>query len=115
MLSVPFQIREVHGGLTEGHGVAYVDDEFLVLEVQTAFLGLFKKEPQTYRIDLTDLESVRYKKGLWKDKLRLRTLPLDVLDAVPGVQRGELCLLFARKDRAALDVLLDRLDLWRAD
>jgi hypothetical protein len=36
MLSVPFQISEVHGGLTEGHGVAYVEDDYLVLEVQTA-------------------------------------------------------------------------------
>jgi hypothetical protein len=115
MRSVPFTISEVHGGLTEGHGVAYVEDEYLVLEVQTAFLGLFKKDPQTYQIDLTDLESVRYRKGLWKDKLRLRTLTLDVLDPVPGVQKGELCLHIARKHREALDVLLDRLDLWRAD
>jgi len=115
MLSVPFTISEVHGGLTEGHGVAYVDDEYLVLEVQTAFLGLFKKEPETFRIDLTDLESVRYKKGLRKDKLCLRTRPLDVLDPVPGVQKGELCLHVARQHRPALDVLLDRLDLWRTD
>ena len=115
MHSVPFQISEVHGGLTEGHGVAYVDDEYLVLEVQTSFLGMFKRDPRTYRIDLTDLESVRYRRGLWKDKLRLRTLTLDVLDPIPGVQKGELCLHFARKHRPGVDVLLDRLDLWRTD
>jgi hypothetical protein len=115
MRSVPFTISEVHGGLTEGHGVAYIEDEYLVLEVQTAFLGLFKRDPEVYRIDLTDLESVRHKRGLRKDRLRLRTHTLDVLDPVPGVSKGELCLLVHRKDREALDVLLDRLDLWLAD
>ncbi|HLT46439.1 MAG TPA: hypothetical protein VK002_04355 [Rubricoccaceae bacterium] len=115
MLSVPFEIGEVHGGFSEAHGVAYVEDEYLVLEVQTAFLGMFKKDPRTYWIDLTDLESVRYKRGLRKDRLTLRASTLDVLDAVPGVQKGELRLLVRRKDRGALDVLLDRLDLWRAD
>ena len=115
MRSVPFQISEVHGGLTEGHGVAYVEDEYLVLEVQTALLGLFKRDAETYHIDLTDLDTVRYRRGLWKDKLRLRTRPLDALDGVPGVQKGELCLHIARRHRDELDVLLDRLDLWRTD
>ena len=115
MLSVPFEIQEVHGGLTEAHGAAYVDEEYLVLEVQTAFLGLFKRDPEVYRIDLTDLEDVRYKKGLRKDRVTLRTRPLDRLTDIPGARKGELCLCFARKDRAGLDVLLDRLDLWRVD
>jgi hypothetical protein len=115
MRSVPFTISEVHGGFSEAHGAAYVDDEFLVLEVQTALLGLFKQDPVAYRIDLTDLESVRYRRGLLKDRLTLRTHPLDALSGIPGVSKGELCLHFARKDRAALDVLLDRLDLWRED
>jgi hypothetical protein len=38
-----------------------------------------------------------------------------VLDPVPGVQKGELCLHVARRHRKDLDHLLDRLDLWRTD
>ena len=115
MQSVPFVLKEVHGGLSEAHGAAYVEDEELVLEIQTAFLGLIKRNPQVYRIDLTDLDDVRYKRGLRTDRLTLRTRPLDRLSGIPGVNQGALCLHVARQDRAALDVLLDRLDLWRTD
>ena len=115
MESVPFRVREVHGGFSEAAGVLYVEDEELVIEVETKLLSLFRRPPQVHRLDLVDLDRIRYKKGLRNDRLTLRTRPMEVLAGVPGVSEGELCLLVGRKDRAALDRLLDRLDLWRAD
>lgn len=115
MQSVPFKINEVHGGLSSGHGAAYVDEEDLVLEIQTALFSFVKQRPKVYRIDLTDLESVEYDKGFREDRLTLRTRPMDRLAGVPGVAEGQLCLRFARKDRKGLAVLLDRLDLWRTN
>jgi hypothetical protein len=86
MRSVPFTISDVHGGLSEAHGAAYIEDEDLVLEVQTTVLSLIKQTPRVFHIELVDLESVEYKRGLLGDKLLLRTRPLDRLSGVPGVQ-----------------------------
>src|SRR5690606_26832025 len=107
--------REVHGGFSEAAGLIYVDDEELVIEIEMKWLSLFRRPPQVYRFDLVDLDAVRYKKGFRNDRLTLRTRPMETLAEVPGVSEGELCLLVARKDRAALEDLLDRLDLWRAE
>ncbi|MDX1420042.1 MAG: hypothetical protein R3181_08755 [Rubricoccaceae bacterium] len=115
MESVTFRVKEVHGGFSEAAGMIYVDGDDLVLEVETKLLSLFRRPPKVYRFELVDLDAVRYKKGFRHDRLTLRTRPLDAIADVPGVSEGELCLLVARKDRDALDRLLDRLDLWRAD
>ena len=110
--SVPFRVREVHGGLSEAGGVLYVEDDELVIEMQMKFLSLFQRGAKAYRFDLVDLDAVRYKKGLANDRLTLRTRPLDTLDGIPGAGDGELCLLVKRRHRQDLGAILDRLDLW---
>ena len=112
MRSVPFKIVNVHAGFAEAHGAAYVEDEHLVLELQTTIMGMVKQEPQRFVLDLTDLESVEHKRGLFGDRLTLRTRPFDLIAGVPGAGEGKLHLRFARKHRDLLDRLLDRLDLW---
>ena len=114
MQSVPFKVHEVHGGFSEARGALYIEGDDLVVEVQTSLLGLFQREPETYRIELTDLEEVRHKRGLTGDRLTLRTRPMDRVAAIPGGGKGELCLVVKRAHRRALDALLDRLDLWLA-
>jgi hypothetical protein len=105
----------VHGGLSEAAGLIYVEGEELVIELQMKFLSLFQRAPRVYRLDLVDLDAVRYKRGLRSDRLTLRTRPLDLLAGVPGASEGELCLVVRREHRADLGRLLDRLDLWRVD
>jgi hypothetical protein len=113
--SVPFRVREVHGGLSEAAGLIYVEGDELVIELQMKFLSLFSRTPKVHRLDLVDLDTVRYKKGLRSDRLTLRTRPLDLLADIPGTSEGELCLLVKRAHRDDLTRLLDRLDLWRTD
>ncbi|MDX1438934.1 MAG: hypothetical protein R3284_03425 [Rubricoccaceae bacterium] len=115
MESVPFKVKEVDGGFSEAHGSAYVQGEDLVLDIEKAFLGHFMRKSKVYRIELTDLDTVRYKKGIRKDRVDIRTRPLDRLAKVPGVTEGTLSIVVSKKNREQLEVLLDRLDLWRAD
>ncbi len=115
MESVPFKVKEVDGGFSEAHGSAYIEGEDLVLDIEKAFLGRFLKKSTLFRIDLTDLDTVRYKKGLRNDRLDIRTRPLDRLAKVPGVTEGTLSIIVSKKNREQLNVLLDRLDLWRVD
>ena len=115
MESVPFKVSEVDGGFSEAHGSAYVEGEDLVLEIEKAFLGHFMRKSKLFRIELTDLDTVRYKKGLRNDRLHIRTRPMEHLARVPGVAEGTLSIVVSKKDREQLNVLLDKLDLWRVD
>jgi len=115
MESVPFKVKEVDGGFSEAHGSAYIEGEDLVLDIEKAFLGRFLKKSMVFRIEMTDLDTVRYKKGLRNDKLYIRTRPLNRLAKVPGVNEGTLSIVVSKKNRELLNVLLDRLDLWRVD
>ena len=113
--SVPFRVREVHGGWSEAGGLIYVEGDDVVIEVQVKLLSLFQRDPEVHRFELVDLDEVRCKRGLRNDRLMLRTRPMDVLAGIPGAAEGELCLVVKRKCRADLDRLLDRLSLWRRD
>lgn len=115
MESVPFNVKEVDGGFSEAHGSAYVDGEHLVLDVEKAFLGHFMRKSKIHRIDLTDLDTVSYKKGIRKDQVSIRTRPISRLARIPGVVEGALTIQVKKKHRRVLEVLLDRLDLWRVD
>ena len=115
MESVPFKVKEVDGGFSEAHGSAYVEGEDLVLDVEKAFLGRFMRKSTLFRIELTDLDTVRYKKGLVNDRVDIRTRPMERLAKVPGVTEGTLSVVVSKKNREQLNVLLDRLDLWRTD
>lgn len=112
MLSVPFATGDVHGGFSEGRGQIRVDGDEVVIEVQVKVFGMFEREAQTYRLELTDLEEVRHKRGLFSDKVTIRTRPMSLIARVPGANDGALLLKVGRRHRGAVDALLDRLDLW---
>jgi hypothetical protein len=113
MPSVPFEIENVSHGFAQSRGVLRVEGEDLTFEVQTTVVGLFRLPAKTHRLDLTDLDEVRYKKGLLSDRLTIRTRPLDRITSLPGAADGALCLRIKRSDRGAVEAILDRLHLWR--
>ncbi len=112
MQSVPFATGDVHGGFSEGRGTICVEGDEVVIEVQVSFLNLIKRAPRTYRFDITDLEEVRHKRGWWRDKLIIRTRPMDIVTRIPGSDEGVLDLRIKRAHRRALDQLLDQLEMW---
>jgi hypothetical protein len=112
MTSVPYSIGDDHSGLSEMRGVVYLDGDDVVIEMETKFLGLFKRPSQTFRFDVTDLEEVRHTRRVWGDTVWLRTHPMERVTEIPGSSEGELCLKVKRAHRPALGGLLDRLELW---
>ncbi|MEP0547705.1 MAG: hypothetical protein ABJF88_12295 [Rhodothermales bacterium] len=113
MPSVPFEIENVGHGFAKSQGVLRVEGEDLTFEVQTTVVGLLRLPAKIYRLDLTDLDEVRYKKGLLSDRLTIRTRPLDRITSLPGAADGALCLRIKRADRGAVEAILDQLHLWR--
>ena len=115
MLPVPFHVGNAHRGASEMKGVAYVDGEDLVVEMQVKLWSLFKRPSQTFRIDLTDLDTVRHKRGWFGDAVTVRTRPMELAAEIPGSSDGAFCFQVKRKDRSAADALLERLELWLID
>jgi len=114
MLSVPFATTDIHGGFAAGRGAICVDGDDLLIEVQVTVMNLWQRDAKTFRFDLTDLEEVRLKRGLFGDRITLRTRPMGLIAQVPGAAEGCLVLKVKRRHRADVDALLDRLDLWLA-
>ena len=112
MLSVPFATGDIHGGFSEGRGAIRVDDDEVVIEVQVKLFGMFEQSAKTFRFELTDLEEVSHKRGLFRDTVTLRTRPMGLIGKVPGATEGALSLKMKRRHRRDVDALLDRLDLW---
>lgn len=113
MLSVPFATGDIHGGFSEGRGAICVDNDEIVIEVQVKVFGMFDRGAETFRFELTDLEEVQHKRGLFRDTVTIRTRPMSLIGEVPGATEGALVLKMKRRHRRAVDGLLDRLDLWR--
>ena len=112
MQSIPFATDDVHGGFSEGRGAVRVEDDEIILEVQVKLLGMIDRGVQTFRFDLTDLESVEHSRNMVRDCVTLRTRPMDIITRVPGSSEGRLRLKFKRRYRRAVDTLIDKLDLW---
>ena len=88
MSSIPFQLPDV--GLREISGSVYLDEEFLVFEVQDALLGEFDKEHQVIKIEPRALQEIRLDRGILRDRLYIRPKERDLLAVMPGTYQEEL-------------------------
>ena len=105
---IPFSLPEV--GLREIKGFAYLDDEFLVIEVESALLGLADRERTTVKVAPSALESVRFTRGLFRDRLRLKPEKVDLLRTIPGDHATEIALRIPRKYRHLATRIADEMD-----
>ena len=115
MLSVPFSISDNHSGLSALCGAVRLEGDDVVIEMEVKLLNLFKRPSRSFRFDVVDLEEVRHTRRVWGDTVTLRTRPMERVTEIPGAHEGALALKVKRRDRPALDALLDRLELWLID
>lgn len=99
MSPLPFTLPDIDMGFTEVKGVAYLDEEFLTLEVEAALFGEISKEDRIVKIEPTALRSIRLETGFFKDKIHVIPKTRELLDTIPGKHLGELCLKIWRKHR----------------
>ena len=97
MKPIPFELPDV--GLREINGKVFLEDGFLVLKLQDAFLGEFDKDKKEIRIEPAALSQVRLDKGVLKDRLVLRPADERLLEAVPGDHDLEVELRIWRNKR----------------
>lgn len=105
---IPFTLPDV--GLREVKGFAYLDDEFLVIEVESAVLGLTDRERTTVKVAPSALQSVHFRPGLFRDRLLVVPEKVDLLNTIPGDHATEVALRVPRKHRAVTERIADEMD-----
>lgn len=98
---VPFTIST--DGLDEINGLAYLEGEFLVLDVNVTFMGLTSKDKERIKVAPTAIAGVEIGKragGLAGPRITLRPASPELLDVVPGAHKGTIKLNVPRKHAA---------------
>ena len=107
---IPFSLPDE--GLDEIEGFVWIDDGCLVIDLESKFLGLIKRDRKTIKVVPTALHDVTLATGLIRDKLRILPKRLDLLEAMPGKNPREVVLRVNRKHRPWAEDLVDELREW---
>lgn len=112
MSRIPFSLPELHHGTTEVRGVLYLEDEFLVFEIETSLFGEFNKEQKLIKIEPKALQAIRFETGIFKDRICIRPKKADLLEALPGTFLREVALKVWRQHRRNAEQLVETIQ-WR--
>lgn len=105
---IPFKLPD--DGFTELRGTVRADDEFVILHLETSFMGEFNKKQRVVKIEHEALEDAYLKKGLFRDRICLVPKAEELLKAIPGSHIGELVLKTSRRNRADAEDLIETID-----
>lgn len=110
---VPFTLAQSDNFLTESSGLLRLEGRTLVMEYQTrdAVMGVIKSGVKEIRLDLADLQSISFKKGLFSNTLKLQSRVMRTFEKVPGSQHGMLELAIKRGDRQTAEYLVSAANL----
>lgn len=107
MYRLPFTLPDV--GLREVKGFVSLEEEFVVIELETAVAGLVDKEETVIKVAPSALDEAWFKTGLVRDKLCLAPKKADLLKAVPGDHAREVAFRVPRKHRLDTEDFVDEL------
>ena len=106
MSTIPFSLPDINLGLTEINGKIYLDEEFVVIDVETSLLGEFSQDQQIVKIEPNAIDEIRLDRGMIKDKLCIRPKKRELLKVMPGTHTAELAMSIWRKYRDRAEQLV---------
>ena len=100
-VTLPFNVRNLLGGLAQGKGLAKASPSELILEfvVADSVLGLLKSRVKDLHIPQSEIDAIRLTRGWFGAKVMIRVKSLKWLADLPGCDKGEVTLHIARRDR----------------
>lgn len=108
--SVPFQLPDTNMGFTENSGLMYLEDEFLVFDINSGLQGITQNDSQIVKIEVQALAAVRRVHGTMKDTLFIKPKKSQLLQVMPGEHETEVKLKVPKEHREALDQLIEQID-----
>ncbi len=104
MSRIPFTLPDV--GLREFEGLAWIEDEFLVIQISNKLLGLIDEDRDVIKIEATAISDIRLQKRPFKDRLIITPKKHELLDLVPGKHPNDLRLRIWRNKRSETERLM---------
>ncbi len=106
MNRIPFTLPD--DGLRELKGLVYIDEGFLIVKVESSLFGFLNKQQETVKIEAGALEDLLIKRGPFKDRLVIKPLGVELLDAIPGNHVDEVILRVSKWRHAKLKDLVQK-------
>ena len=110
---VPFSFPDVYQGFASGGGIATANEAGLTLEFQVkdGFFGVIKSGVRKVTVPLSELQSVVFKEGWFRNRLLIKVRSMTILADVPGNDVGQVELRVARSEARAAQALVSVLAL----
>ena len=99
--TVPFRVPDLYAGLANGSGIATATPLELTLQfvVEDSVFKVIKTKVKEIRIPRAEIQSIRHRRGFFRDKLIVRVKTLALLQELPGCDNCDITLRVARRDR----------------
>lgn len=104
--SIPFSLPSTSRDFAEIGGIVYLDDEFLVFEMQSGLPSGSRRNDQIVKIEPTALADIHLDRALLKDVLYIRPKKEQLLDIIPGDRVDALRLKINNTYRADVQLLV---------
>ena len=105
MRSLPFQLPDQF--LREFKGRIYLEERFLVLEIEDSLIGEFDKEIRVVKIEPAALREIRLDRGIIRDRICMTPKNRQSLEDVPGFDSLEAQLKIWKKYRRESEELVE--------
>ena len=89
-ISLPFKNDQVHGGLSQLHGIAHLGGDALEIEYRVHNLGVAKSPKRTIRIPYSRIVNTLLTRGMFSNSLEIQSGSLETFDDIPGTIQGRL-------------------------
>lgn len=104
MTRIPFEIS--HELADEITGLLYLEDGYLVFEIQVVAWGISKRPVEIVKAELGLIEHVRHQPGILKDSIFIVPKRAQLLEAIPGSHKGELRLKVKKSYRTEAEAFV---------
>ncbi|MGI9519909.1 MAG: serine/threonine protein kinase [Pirellulaceae bacterium] len=109
-LSLPFHNDQVHGGFSQLHGIAHLNEKALEIEFRTHKLGVAKGAKRTVKIPYGSVVSSLLTRGMFSNTLEIQAASLETFDEIPSCVQGRLQMVLDKKHDQLVEEFHLRLD-----
>lgn len=109
-MRIPFEFDV--DDFNEANGFLYLEDDYLVFDIQIRLLGLAKRDSETVKAERGVIHDVEVRRGFIKDRLVVTTRSVKLLKSIPGEHASEIKLKIKRRYRKDAEDFVDLVHLW---
>ncbi len=110
--ALPFKSDDVWGGMATCYGIARIREPNALeieYEVQDGF-GVTKTSATTIEIPISDLASVTFKTGFFRDTVAVQAATMSAYNELPSAKRGKLNLYTEKTDLETVNQFIQRMN-----